>query len=51
MKKVLAIVGVVVVVILCIDVALFAGAGGSDYYSQIDNTKISWSTCSRFLEK
>lgn len=41
MKKVLAIVGVVVVVVLCIGVALFAGAGSSDYYSQIDNTKIS----------
>ena len=41
MKKVLAIVGVVVVVVLCIGVALFVGAGSSDYYSQIDNTKIS----------
>lgn len=41
MKKVLAIVGVVIVVVLCIGVALFAGAGSSDYYSQIDNTKIS----------
>ena len=32
---------IVVVVVLCIGVALFAGAGSSDYYSQIDNTKIS----------
>lgn len=41
MKKALTIVGVVVVVVLCIGIALFAGTGGSDYYSQIDNTKIS----------
>ena len=39
-KNVLIGVGIVVMVVLCIGIAIFAGTGGTDYYTQIDNTKI-----------
>ena len=39
-KNVLIGVGIVVMVVLCIGIAIFAGTGGTDYYTQIDNTKV-----------
>lgn len=39
-KNVLIGVGMAILVVLCIGVAIFAGTGGTDYYTQIDNTKV-----------
>ena len=39
-KNVLIGVGIAVLVALCIGIAIFAGTGGTDYYTQIDNTKV-----------
>lgn len=39
-KNVLIGVGMAILVVLCIGIAFFAGTGGTDYYTQIDNTKV-----------
>ncbi|XCP84067.1 YxeA family protein [Roseburia hominis] len=39
-KKVLIGVGMAVLIVLCIGIAIYAGTGGTNYYTQIDNTKV-----------